>query len=226
MPERDGAAVDVRPLAVEPELLLHRQVLAGERLVDLDQVHVLRARGPAASSALRDAGTGPMPMISGGTPGDAPGDDARQRLQARGAAPRPRPAMTSAAAPSTMPLALPAVTKPSLPNAGLSAARPSSVVSGRRWSSLLDARSSCRPCATSTGTISSLNTPRSRGGGRRLLAAQRVGVHVLAADAVPARQVVGGLRHVEAAVRVEQRDHQRVLELALAEAQARRARRG
>ncbi len=59
--------------------------------------------------------------------------------------------------------------------------------------------------------------PRARG---RLLAAQRVGVHVLARDGVPPGQVVGGLRHVEAAVRVEERHHQRVLELPFAEAQA------
>ena len=41
-------------------------------------------------------------------------------------------AMTSAAAPSTMPLALPAVTTPSFLNTVGSAASPSSVVSGRR----------------------------------------------------------------------------------------------
>ena len=46
---------------------------------------------------------------------------------------------TTAAAPSTIPEALPAVTVPSLPNEGGSAASPSSVVSGRMWSSLLDA---------------------------------------------------------------------------------------
>src|SRR5207253_9172984 len=41
MPERDRAAVHVGPLAIETEILLHRQVLGRERLVDLDQVHVL-----------------------------------------------------------------------------------------------------------------------------------------------------------------------------------------
>ena len=61
-----------------------------------------------------------------------------------------------------MPLALPAVTKPSLPNEGLSAASPASVVSGRGWSSS-STRTVLRPeAAASTGTISSLNTPRSR----------------------------------------------------------------
>ena len=52
----DGAAVDVGALAVEAELPLDGQVLGGEGLVDLDQVHVVqrearalqRARAPRA----------------------------------------------------------------------------------------------------------------------------------------------------------------------------------
>jgi hypothetical protein len=59
------------------------------------------------------------------------------------------------AAPSTMPEALPAVTKPSLSNAGGRAARSAIVVSGRMWSSrsMVFAR---LPFPTSTGTTSSL----------------------------------------------------------------------
>src|SRR5439155_9997567 len=41
VPERDRAAVHVRLLAVEAEILFHRQVLRGERFVDLDEIHVL-----------------------------------------------------------------------------------------------------------------------------------------------------------------------------------------
>src|SRR4029077_13649706 len=41
MSEGDGPAVDVGALPVEAQLLLHRQVLPGEVLVDLDEVHVL-----------------------------------------------------------------------------------------------------------------------------------------------------------------------------------------
>jgi hypothetical protein len=59
-----------------------------------------------------------------------------------------------------------------------------------------------------------------RRGGCRLLAAQRVFVHLLARDAVLAGQVVGGLGHVEAAVRVEEGHHQGVFELALAQREA------
>src|SRR5438445_255649 len=41
MPERDRAAVHVRLLAIEAEVLFHREVLRREGLVDLDEVHVL-----------------------------------------------------------------------------------------------------------------------------------------------------------------------------------------
>src|SRR5262249_11436668 len=37
--ERDRAAVHVHPLAVEPQLLLDREELARERLVDLEEIH-------------------------------------------------------------------------------------------------------------------------------------------------------------------------------------------
>ena len=114
---------------------------------------------PAASSALREAGTGPIPMISGGTPAMP-----HETILASGFRPRRRAssasATTSAAAPSTIPLALPAVTNPSLPNEGLRAARPSSVVSGRRWSSF-STRTVLPRSFTSTGVISSANAPRS-----------------------------------------------------------------
>src|SRR5690349_95634 len=39
--DRDGAPMDVRLCPVEPQLLLHREVLGGERLVHLDEVHLL-----------------------------------------------------------------------------------------------------------------------------------------------------------------------------------------
>ena len=96
-------------------------------------------------------------MISGGTPA-TPQDTTR----ARGFRPRRRAssasATTSAAAPSTMPLALPAVTNESFPKEGFNAANPSSVVSGRMWSSASTV-TVLRPWETSTGTISSLKTP-------------------------------------------------------------------
>ena len=58
-----------------------------------------------------------------------------------------------------------------------------------------------------------------RGGGA-LLALESKRVLLLARDVVLARQVVRGLRHVQAAVRVEQRDHERVFHRRLPEAEA------
>src|SRR5437762_2138347 len=40
MPERNRAAVHVCLLAIEPELLLNRQILCGKSFVDFDQIHV------------------------------------------------------------------------------------------------------------------------------------------------------------------------------------------
>ena len=68
MAERDGAAVDVDPVAIEAELLLDREVLRGERLVDLDQIDVLRATGRPSRAPCRVAGAGPMPISVGSTP--------------------------------------------------------------------------------------------------------------------------------------------------------------
>jgi hypothetical protein len=92
-----------------------------------------------------------------------------------------RSSRTTAAAPSTMPLALPAVTVPSLPNAARSFASASSVVSGLMWSSVdlvalaalldLDRRDLLGEAASFTAF------------GAELVAAQRVLVLLLARDA-------------------------------------------
>src|SRR5687767_4666410 len=42
MSERDGAAVDVDPVAVQAELLLDRQVLRRKRLVDFNEVDIVQ----------------------------------------------------------------------------------------------------------------------------------------------------------------------------------------
>ncbi len=79
---------------------------------------------------MRIAGAGPMPISVGSTP-----TVAHDTMRPSGFAPfaftASSPAMTSAAAPSTMPLALPAVTTPSFLNTVGSFARISIVVSGR-----------------------------------------------------------------------------------------------
>ena len=68
---------------------------------------------------------------------------------------------TTAAAPSLMPEALPAVTEPSGSKAGRSLPSTSVVVSGRKCSSLSTITGPLRDF-TSTGTISSAKAPRSQ----------------------------------------------------------------
>ena len=89
---------------------------------------------PAFSSALRDAGIGPVPMSAGSTPAVA-----HETIRASGVTPRLAASAavisTTAAAPSLMPDALPAVTVPSFSKAGLSLATASSVVPARMYSS-------------------------------------------------------------------------------------------
>ena len=53
MAERDRAAVDVDLVAIEPELLLDREILAGERLVDLDQIDVVERQAGARQRLAR-----------------------------------------------------------------------------------------------------------------------------------------------------------------------------
>ena len=82
------------------------------------------------SSTSRVAGTGPMPISAGSTP-----TVAQCVSRASGVRPWVRTpcadASSSAAAPSTMPDAFPAVTQPFLLKAAGSFASPSSVESGR-----------------------------------------------------------------------------------------------
>ncbi|RUS17500.1 hypothetical protein BC937DRAFT_89909 [Endogone sp. FLAS-F59071] len=82
---------------------------------------------PARSSAPLMAGTGPIPMIVGSTP-----TACQLTIRAKGVSPYLLTAcslaITTAAAPSLMPEALPAVVTPPFLKAGLSFARLSSVV--------------------------------------------------------------------------------------------------
>src|SRR4051812_50162994 len=72
---------------------------------------------PAFSNAARDAGIGPVPMIAGSTPACA-----HDTMRASGVLPRLAASLafisTTAAAPSLMPDALPAVTAPALAEGG------------------------------------------------------------------------------------------------------------
>src|SRR5919204_320904 len=89
---------------------------------------------PARARTFRTAGIGPMPITRGSTPATA-----LATKRPSGSTPSARAfsslATTSAAAPSLIPLALPAVTVPSRRKAGFSVASFSAVVSGRGCSS-------------------------------------------------------------------------------------------
>src|SRR5215218_3889896 len=114
-------------------------------------------RQPAFSSARREDGIGPVPMMAGSTPAVA-----HEAMRASGVRPRfcasDARMTTKAAAPSLMPEALPAVTVPSFEKAGLSLATDSSVVPARMYSSASTTMSPLRVLIV-TGAISSLNLP-------------------------------------------------------------------
>ena len=116
---------------------------------------------PARDSALRTAGTGPKPMVRGGTPAAAEATTRARGFRPRAAA-RSALIKSSAAAPSFRPEELPAVTvPPSLRKAGLRRASDSTVVSRRGRSSVVTSSGSPFFCGTGTGTISSANLPES-----------------------------------------------------------------
>ena len=118
-----------------------------------------------------------------------------------------------------MPDALPAVTHPFLLNAAGSFASPSIVESGRMWSSAANTSTPLR-VLISTGDDFLGEAARLPRGVRELLAAERVAILLLARDAVFRRAVLGRAGHRAAAVRVEKRRPEVVLELPLSEAKA------
>ena len=104
------------------------------------------------------AATGPIPMISGSTPARAPCTQVAIGLTPNSLA-LASLITTTAAAPSLIPLALPAVTiPPSLPEQQRNLDNVSTVVPGRGPSSFLNS-TTCFFTFTETGTISSSNLP-------------------------------------------------------------------
>ena len=90
---------------------------------------------PVFSSSPRMAGAGPIPISDGSTPTTCQPMISAIGFNPSRAAASPS-AITKHAAPSTIPLALPAVTVPSSPNAGFNFAIPSMVAFTKKWSSL------------------------------------------------------------------------------------------
>jgi hypothetical protein len=67
MVDRDRAAVDVHDIVAPAHVLVDRAGLRGEGLVGLHEIEVLHP--PAGlSSARREDGIGPVPMMAGSTP--------------------------------------------------------------------------------------------------------------------------------------------------------------
>src|SRR6266850_2264730 len=156
---------------------------------------------PARASVRFDAGTGPMPMYFGSTPAEA-----NALMRAKGLRPSSRTflaeARITAAAPSLMPDALPAVTVPFLSNAGLRPFIPSSVAPWRGYSSSLNI----------TGPLRRFGLVLARDGELIL---------ILARDRVLLGHVLGGDAHVVLVVDVPQAVHDhRVDELGVAHAEA------
>ena len=127
MAERDRAAIDVDLVDIPAEILVDRASLRGKGLVGLDQVEIVDATSRPSSAPCGSPGSGPVPMIAGSTPAVA-----QETMRASGFSPRFSASAavisTTAAAPSLMPEALPAVTVPFLSKAGRSFASTSTVV--------------------------------------------------------------------------------------------------
>ena len=116
----------------------------------------------ACASAFAVAGTGPMPIVRGGTPA-TPHDTSRASGRSPSSAAFSGVVTIATAAPSFWPLALPAVTVASgssLPMIGRSVASFSTFASGRMCSSRSTTVSPLRPLIV-TGTSSSANRPAS-----------------------------------------------------------------
>ena len=157
-PEGDRAAVDVDLVGVDAELLGRGQADRGERLVDLDQVEV----GGRDALLLRRPSRWRGPAGSAGSSRGRRRRRARRSRRARsGPAPRALALLitTTAAAPSEICEAEPAVMVPSLLNAGRSRDRVSVVVSARMPSSVRNSSGSPLRCGIATGTTSSSNSP-------------------------------------------------------------------
>jgi hypothetical protein len=118
MAERNSAASRIHLVAIEPELLDHGDRLDRECFVQFEQIDVRRLQ-LRAIECLLDGWHGTHAHDGGIDSGGGKREDARQRLPSEHRA-RSAVATTTAAAPSLMPDALPAVTVPSFLNAGFS----------------------------------------------------------------------------------------------------------
>ena len=120
MADGDGAAVHVHFRRVPADGFVDGAGLRGKGLVCFDQVEVMFRPARLFQRTLRGRNRR-LPMMEGRRP-SSPGNDARHGSMPRFSAAE-RFIATTAASPSLMPLALPAVPVPALSKAGRSLAR-------------------------------------------------------------------------------------------------------
>ena len=157
VPECDRTTVDVDDVLGDAQLVGRGQADRRERLVDLEQVEVGGADAVLVAGSLDRLGR--LQVQRGVRPGDDTvranfGQPGQSELFCFGL-----DITTTAAAPSEICEALPAVMVPSLAKAGRSLPRLSAVVSGRTPSSEAKTTGSPLRCGISTGTISSAKAP-------------------------------------------------------------------
>src|SRR5438105_5142067 len=130
MPERNRSSIHVGFVALQPSTFSTAKYCAANASFTSTR-SICSSVNPASFSAFCEEGTGPIPMVLGSTPATVQDTMRPTGFNPRSLAVFSR-ATTTAAAPSTIPLAFPAVTMPSFLNDGGNFSRISIVVSGRR----------------------------------------------------------------------------------------------
>lgn len=156
--ECDRATIDIDPTLIPLKHLANRKRLCSKRFISLDKIDFSQL--PAYTPVQRRvAYTGAIPINAGSTPTLA---NARMRASTGKFNARALASLIiiTAAAPSFMDDALPAVTEPRLSNEGFKRAKPSALASVRGCSSV-STTNVCPLLWVITGTISSLNRPAS-----------------------------------------------------------------
>ena len=157
VPDRDRATIHVHPRRIPARDPCSPRMPAPRTPRSPPPGRGPRASTPPVPTPCATRGSARCPITAGSTP-----TVAKLAIRASGVSPRrfasAADITTSAAAPSFSPLAFPAVTVPSLLNAGRSLAIISAVLSWRIYSSSLTTMSPLRPLIV-TGVISSLNRP-------------------------------------------------------------------
>ena len=201
--QRDGAAVDVDLVLVDAQLAGRDEPDRGERLVDLDEVEVGRARCPPSRRPCAIALAGCSCRLASGpaTTPCAPISASQVRPSSSALA---LLITTTAAAPSEICDAEPAVIVPSEANAGRSLPRLSAVVSPRMPSSVVNVDRVALALRDLTGAISSAKIALLGGRGGALVRARGELVLLRPRQLVAAVVLLGRGAHRDLVERAEQ----------------------